>query len=683
MYWSRTGSELAALSWLVLCLIWWVGGWLICAHAFRLHSRERILAGLGTGMLLFISFSNLFAHFIGLPVALWVGGSLVLVVGLIASWRVGGRIYLERADLRAWPQVLVLAVLLVLFVLINRGLAIFDDYHNLPLISTIAAGDVPPHFYLNTANRMAYHYGLHLFSASMVRLGDLFPWSAFDVGKAISLALAALLGWQWFRRKTRSNIAALLGAGLVLFAGGSRWLLVFIPTGGLERVSSAIQLQGSSAYSGSSLYTNLSLPWLIEGAGPIPFPFAFANGIFTPGIMALGGSGALPLATIFLLLLLARRDWKWGTFLIYSLLLATFGLTAEYLFAPIVAGLFLVIGIGWISSWLSRRKLQGSSSPLVKQKYLRRTAEWAGLAILSTVLVFLSGGLFTEAFRRLVGVLAANTEVTGSGFIGFALRMPPALVSAHLGELSLLDPLQLLVGLAEIGIVIFIAPWVTWWSLTQIRRGNWMIAALGAAALMGFLLPMVLEYTGRDRDITHMSGAAVFLWLILGFPLAWFAVRRGRLWVRILLGISYFILVFDGLVLFAFQILAIQRPQLTTFVLEPDVQLSRTFWNRLDEGAQVLDNLPHRAITLFGRGGGQAYRDFFMPLEAWEDLIANPDPAQIARSGYSYVYFDSEWWTKLTREQRQLYKQPCVRPVEVFVYEGIDTRRLLDVSQCK
>jgi len=61
----------------------------------------------------------------------------------------------------------------------NRGLAILDDYHNLPLVSMIAAGDVPPHFYLNPTNRLAYHYGLHLFSGSLVQQGGLFPWSAF------------------------------------------------------------------------------------------------------------------------------------------------------------------------------------------------------------------------------------------------------------------------------------------------------------------------------------------------------------------------------------------------------------------------------------------------------------------------------------------------------------------------
>ena len=72
-----------------------------------------------------------------------------------------------------------------------------------------------------------------------------------------------------------------------------------------------------------------------------------------------------------------------------------------------------------------------------------------------------------------------------------------------------------------------------------------------------------------------------------------------------------------------------------------------------------------------------------MPLETWQALVDNPDPGQIAQAGYTYVYFDSEWWTSLDREQRQAFKAPCVRPVEVFLFEGIETRRLLDVSGCK
>ena len=38
MYWSRTGSPIEMLLFLVQCLAWTVGGWLWVTHAFRLRS---------------------------------------------------------------------------------------------------------------------------------------------------------------------------------------------------------------------------------------------------------------------------------------------------------------------------------------------------------------------------------------------------------------------------------------------------------------------------------------------------------------------------------------------------------------------------------------------------------------------------------------------------------------------
>jgi hypothetical protein len=91
----------------------------------------------------------------------------------------------------------------LLFLSINRGLAILDEYQNLPLVSIIAAGDLPPHFYLNPAQRMDYHYGQILLAAGLSRLGGFFAWSAFDILRAFSLALAAWLADLWYRRTIR------------------------------------------------------------------------------------------------------------------------------------------------------------------------------------------------------------------------------------------------------------------------------------------------------------------------------------------------------------------------------------------------------------------------------------------------------------------------------------------------
>ncbi len=709
MYWTRADNVWGFLPWLLLSSLWGAGGFLICASVFRLRPGERLVCGLGMGVLLFIVLSNLAAYLAPFPLALWAGSGLTLFIGLTTAWKSGFRLLPFGAGRRpgGWNRgavfsngflLLVLAGLTLLFGRINRGLAIFDDYHNLPLVSLMAAGDVPPHFYLNTAHRMAYHYGWHLFAASLVRVGDLFPWSAFDISKAFSLALMAALAWLWFRRWTRSRLGAFLGALLAVLGGGARWLLLFLSPERLADLSAGIALQGTSAYSGPSLAANLSGPWLIEGDGPLHFPFAFANGIFPPAIMALGGSGAIPLATVFLLLLLARRSWSVGSASLYSLALASLGLTAEYLLVPLVVGLSLVAaGVG-----LARRPPPGSLKAGRSHPGRPPWVGWLVASMTGALLAFAQGGLLTEMARRTIDRLSGGAAVEGSGFIGFALRWPPAIVSAHLGSLSLANPGQILVALAEMGPVLLLAPWATAWAWKQARRGNILAAGMGAAAWIGFLAPVFVEYLGRDRDITHMSGSALFLWLALAFPLAWQAILRlasrppgatwagqgaGKGWLP---GAAWLVLpggmgvaLFGGLVLLAFQMLAIQRPQFTTFVTDQDAALAAQYWNRLEPGAQVLDDIPYRAITLFGRGGGRAFQDFFLPLPEWKALLDDPDPVVMARAGYSYLYHDQEWWGVQPPEARERFRNPCVKQVNRGAEKGKGMRRLLDIRDCR
>jgi hypothetical protein len=57
----------------------------------------------------------------------------------------------------------------------------------------------------------------------------------------------------------------------------------------------------------------------------------------------MGGNSALPMLSLFLLLLLARRRWKPFQGLIYGLLLATLALLSEHHFAIIWAGIFLAV----------------------------------------------------------------------------------------------------------------------------------------------------------------------------------------------------------------------------------------------------------------------------------------------------------------------------------------------------
>ena len=220
----------------------------MAASMFRLRRGETAMVGIGLGLVIQVWLANALAHVLTALIAFWLSSALVALAGIIAA--VHFRAPLEfRLSVAQWVTLLALTAL---FVAIGRGLGIFDDYQNLPTVSLMAAGDVPPHFALNPSLRFGYHYALLLFAAEIMRLGNLFPWSALDVARGFSLALPLVLAGLWGYRLTGSRPAALMTGCLVAFAGGARWLLLLLPPAWLDRMSASVTLIGSAAASATS-----------------------------------------------------------------------------------------------------------------------------------------------------------------------------------------------------------------------------------------------------------------------------------------------------------------------------------------------------------------------------------------------------------------------------------------------
>jgi hypothetical protein len=675
MYWSRTGSLLEILLWLLMGSLWSVGGWLVAAQAFQLRSRERLLAGFALGLLSFITLSNLLAHILPLTIAFWSASLLVFALGTVLSltgWLTRPA-WSPLEDLRgAWRQVLALLLLTLGFELIGRGLAIFDDYLHMPLVSVMAAGEIPPRFYLNPSEPMSYHYGLQVLAASLVRLGGLFPWSAWDLSKALAIALTLLLGYLWIRRLLQNARAASLGSFLFTFAGGARWLLLLVPTGLLVWMSNSVQLSNSATFSAPDLITALARPWIIEGSGPYPFPFAFHNGIFVPVFFVLGSTGAMPFFTTLLLLLLGHHHrFTLGSVAIFSLILASLALSAEHLFVFLWIGIFLA----GLTAFLLNRRLH---SPRTAQPW----RPWVAILAISGGLSAFQGGYLTEAFHgvllRLQGVQVPQGPYD---YFYFSLRMPPGLNSAHLGDLSFLNPPQLFVLLAELGPALLLFPTALWFAWRGLHRQDWLLAGLGACSALSILIPTFFRY-GFERSATRLPATALWIWVLLAFSPLWLRYRKthrtGRLW----LSLGYGSLVFGGIIIFAVQMTAIPAPQLTYFANSTDAQMSSALWNRLPPGALVFDKYPWRAVTLFGQPT-VAYVDVYQALPQWTDLAEHPDPVKIAKAGYDFYYLDFHTWDSMTPGQRSAFRQSCVHTfAEVKPADG-DFRRLLDLRPCR
>ena len=292
------------------------------------------MVGVAVGLILETWLSNLLAH--GLPIAgaFWLSALLIFGAGTLSGIAFRRELRIEFS----WQQWCLLGALTLVFVLIGRGLGIFDDYQNLPTISLMAAGDVPPHFALNPSLNFGYHYFLLLFAAQLMRLGDMFPWTALDVGRGLLMALPLVLAGIWARRVTRSRLAGVLAGAMMAFAGGSRWLLLFLPQAWLQHISDDITLIGSASTSAPSLAQAMLTNWKIDGAGPIAFPFAFYTGINQPYVMGYTGISGSGILILLVLLITANRGRHWAAGIIVCALMASLALANEIAYLLLMFG---------------------------------------------------------------------------------------------------------------------------------------------------------------------------------------------------------------------------------------------------------------------------------------------------------------------------------------------------------
>src|SRR5665647_527381 len=101
-YWSRTGSIIDIASFILLCALWAVGGWLITNHSFQLKRRERLVAGLAAGFLLFIVLSNLLAQILPLTAAYWLSAGIIFLAGIVLTIS-SKNVYSIKQSLHDWP----------------------------------------------------------------------------------------------------------------------------------------------------------------------------------------------------------------------------------------------------------------------------------------------------------------------------------------------------------------------------------------------------------------------------------------------------------------------------------------------------------------------------------------------------------------------------------------------------
>ena len=645
-------------------LLWMIGGMLIVVNIYEQTTEVVILLGLSVGFIIETWLANILSQFLIPNISFWLSPLVVFLAGILIEYK-HKKIYELRKDFkRIFLLGIGFALSILLFYLINQGLPIFDEFQNLPTISRLAAGDIPPHFPLNPELPFGYHYFQLLFISQVSLIGNIFPSIASDLVHSFTLTLTVALTSLYVYQFTKSKLAQYMSVVFVLLSSGARWLLYLLPTNMQDAMNRQITLIGSGGDSGRNLIHALSNNWAIEN-GHFPFPFVYASGINQPLFLALGGIGASGLL-IILTIALTRNSGSRLHLLLIPIFISSLALASEVWFA--------FLGFGILFTLLS--------SLFVKDKeFKRQILLFSIAALIGLIVAALQGGMITELRKQLIGILTDNPIVTYySTSINWTL--PPVIVSSHLGKLEITNTYHLLAIFVEIGTVVFAIPFMILFYIRNSMGKDHVMSILG----FGYILSLcsiffVYEGSGGISGTTRLYEIIIYLSTIFGFPIVWtWVIQKSNLMKLLFFGL-FVVGIFSGAGLFSISLQNIPYPTYAKFIDPIDVNMYKAHWNKLPSDALVFDTIPIRAVTILGRATNTNI-SWFEETPKWENLHESLSPTIISKEGFDYVYIDTKTWQEMVPSTIEIYKDGC--PILVDKQkQGFEIRRLYDIRGCK
>lgn len=682
MFWFYSGPDWGILVWFLSLLLVLAGGWLIATHWFQLEDRERLLAGFAIGLICYLSIANWIGR-IASPFLTYAGSAiLVFGLGVTAAFPFKDR-WVDWKDWKIPGWILTGLALAWLFFRVSKGMGLYDEYKNLALISTLANGWIPAVAHFGDPGLLRYHYGFHLLGASLMQLGHLMPWSAFDLSKAMIWALSIVLAGLVGRRYIPMPYGSWLLGGAVALAGGTRYLLTLLPTGWLLAIQQHVTLTGLGS---GSLVDALATTLPIEGSPQIGFPFAFMSGVNASYVMAHAGEQTIEPLLLMLTILLISRPGRRPGILIFAILFSFWALAAETSFALIAMTLIA------LAAW---RFFRDRPAFLADASLLTPTV---GL-IISIPLILLQGGVIAALAQQLlfptvasvgvaanIGAPAVASSGAASTFLGFSLRWPPAIISGDLGTLSIFDPLALIAGVLDMGLVVVLLPWLTylWWRNHRQDALQTLLLLIGWA---GVLIPLVVGWESR-QDIAHITDfgvdtAVVLLVFALAAQSAPGALGTNTAFVYTG-SLVLALMCVPGVVLMGVQLTAAQRTILSAHYGDPEALVARQAWGRLPSDSKVLGPIGNASI-LTGQLTGGIYNPPGGPEGAvWASMLSVPNLQTLVQHSFDFVFVDSRWWDSLDAASQRELENPCIHTF-ARGQEGATGRfvEILDLRGCR
>ncbi|MBA4419995.1 MAG: hypothetical protein C0391_02495 [Anaerolinea sp.] len=654
---------LLIIIWSVTCLLWTAGGFFIVHRIFCLDSKEELITGFGVGLISYLFLCNISGRYLVPTVAFTLPSVLIFTTGFLASRRNLPNPFIKTMRMQ-WVLIATGLILGGIFFLISRGISLFDEPKNLSIISQMGRGIIPPTF--ESTEPFGYHYGFQLLSASLMAIGGFFPWSAFDMGKAIVWGYTIILFVMIANRYMSSWWKSALAGVLFVFAGGTRYLLFLFPSMWMTRLDTLINLKGTSSMMEGPLSQALRMPWVVDGGPPGSYIFGLLNGINPNYVMAHTGTGTLSITIILLFWLLLQREISRWSIAVYSILLAFLALTWESSF-----GLFGV-GMGITGAYyllFDRQKIKLYFTNLLIP------------GLISLFIACFQGGVITDRLALMVSL----DNVSGSKSIPMGLefwvKSPLTVESAHLGSLSLDDPLLILTAIAELGIVVFFVPFIIKYLYSSFKKNEWFAGIMIASSIIGFIVPLFIGISS-ERDITRVTAYSLGIWIMI-MTIQVLSLKKWNIY-RCVEAAAILVMSIGGLANLQRQLPAILVPIDSYYVNDQDAAVTKIVWGNLPIGCKVFDPKGFRAVIITGCSTEMTFRNTYTVLSTWQDLKDAPSIKKFIDQGYQFVYLDEEWMGKLPRGETPFYRDPCVRVVSKQKSEnGYFLRRLVDLRYCQ